>query len=58
VSEHWAGAKLAEVDVQGFLDMGAPPEAVRVGEPPDLDALGAAGWTVSDDGGLHPPQQR
>ena len=46
---------LAAADVRLFLESGAPPEAVRVGEPPDLDTLLAAGWTVDEGGGLSPP---
>jgi hypothetical protein len=50
--------RLAPVDVKLLLEMGAPPDAVGVDEPVDLDKLRAAGWTLTDDGGLHPPQQR
>lgn len=46
---------LAAADVRLFLESGAPPDAVREGEPPDLDLLLASGWELHEDGGLSPP---
>jgi hypothetical protein len=55
----WVRAELADIDVKLLREQGASVEAFMPDGPGlwrlDLDALQAAGWTVSDDGGLQPP---
>lgn len=41
---------MPEYEIEGLLESGVPPEAIRDDRTLDVEVLRAAGWTVTDEG--------